>query len=236
MAKIIYPGDEPGRNERKRVVASFNAYGPYLKSYSKPYDSNTCYQQKVRMEFSHITRVWSKLTNDQVLEWNEAVRIYGIKNKRKTGFISGLDFFIQTNMNILNAGGTLIRDCPVRSGTLMYPDKFNIEIVKKNKQTDILLTFSPDLKKNETIVLSATHPLRYLYNFNHRQFRKIGVIDNSWNPGSVSSSVLPLYRERFGVDVEDNRMIGFKYQLINKVTGEANKPQYTSAECRMLDC
>lgn len=92
----------------------------YLKN--KPFPSNprTTAQSRVRGSFAECARAFKGLSFDKAQEWNQAAKgVYGRSVLGEKATLSGINLFVRTNQNILEAGGALVTDVPSQSATAL---------------------------------------------------------------------------------------------------------------------
>ena len=230
MAQINNPGGIPGMNgmsgKFNGVIFSRNRYGLNARPYVKPTNPKTVSQQKVRSVMAYLNQKWHSLTIEEMLEWNDAAHKLEIKSKDKKGFLTGYMFFMQVNMNIVNAGREPRLKSPERLNKPQQLAEVGVLVITKPKHEEIFMKFSPNLDSNNVLVVSATAPVRTPSMPADNRFRQIGVINKSWNPGDMPSSIMSLYEKKFGSRIGMKERAGFKFQIIEKRTGQAGKAIY----------
>ena len=231
MAKVTFNPLFPGMSGKfNGLVYSRNRYGYYVKEYTKPRNPKTESQSKVRNIWRFVNYKWQMLTIEQKLGWNDAAHDLNIRSKGGKGNLTGYAFFIQVNMNIINTNSPVRNDSPVFLREPQQLSKVGVIMITKPMHEDILIAFKPNLDMNNFLIVSATAPLSSLSMPAKSKFKQIGVIDKSWNPGKIPSSIMTMYKEKFGARIEAGMRIGFKFQVIENVTGQAGKAMFVIAK------
>jgi len=102
-----------GRNKIGGHVVSKNRAGNYMKTKSVPTNPNTSFQSEVRANVTQLSQQWRTLSDEQRSAWIAAVADFkktDIFGDLKTP--SGFNLFMRLNLNLLNAGASLISQPP----------------------------------------------------------------------------------------------------------------------------
>ncbi len=230
MAKIVKSGFGPEFYGRiGNIVVVRGRYGNYVKPYVKQHNPQTTEQMRVRTEFSRIQQMWRSLSYQQITAWNERAMVWAIRNKKGKGYMTGRQMFLQMNLNLIHAGSIPIPECPDYLEKPMELTYVKTEIVSKHGAEDLMLTFKPKLDDFNVIIVSATPTMKGRSCPDKKSFRMIGVIDKLWNPGNKAKSILRMWEERFHSSIDRNSSIGFKFQVMETVTGQAGNAVYCMA-------
>lgn len=226
---------------------------PYLKNKPIPTNPRTTRQQTVRGAFGTNAKDFSALPYETAKQWNEAAKgkfgrqVFGIK-----AGISGINLFVQTNQNIVEAGGNPVSDVPQPSeiempilnilGITGY--SFVEQTEGSSSQIAAIVVDKMTLPANLKIVARTTGKI-----FGNKVYvkNKLRVFDNNAQIVQVLASAegntfkkdvtLITFNwvnwDRAQLPTTDDRT-AFEVYFINPTTGERSVPYYVDATVKLL--
>ena len=206
-----------GRGKIGGQVASKNRSGSYMRNKVTPSNPNTAAQVAVRNMLSTASSAWSSLTNTQRAGWDGAVNdwvgtnVFGDVVKP-----TGKNLFTKLNINLMNIGGNMIADVPIKSSVPPL-DIVSVEYDLSSSEITILNT---QAVSGYEYLVSATAPQSAGTSFFRGKFRNIY---HSPAPQNFSTVVWNAYVEKFGELTADSNVM-FEIKLVDTTTGQVGLP------------
>ena len=206
-----------GRGKIGGHVASKNRSGSYLRTKVTPSNPNSVAQVAVRNMLATASSSWSLLTALQRTAWDSATSDWTSTNIFGDGVLpTGKNLFTKLNINLMNIGGNMISDVPV---------KVSVPVIIT---TDVLM----DLSNNTIFLNPVVVEVGYVYlisatavqsdgtSFFKGKFRNIAVVPD---PTTGQTDLYQAYIDRFGVPAVGAN-IQVEVKLINTATGQTGLP------------
>lgn len=221
---------------------------PYLKNKPIPTNPRTTKQQSVRGAFGTNAKDYSALPFETAQAWNEAAKgklgrqMFGIK-----AGISGINLFVQTNQNIVEAGGTTITDVPTPSEVevpaleLLGVDSYNTIDNEEGTTTGVSAVVAKEftMPTGYALVVRTTGTI---YGNKVYVKNKLRVLTNTPGTAQITAetegneykeNVTVVYFNYDGYRRSDlpsgGDRIAFELYFINKTTGQRSAPYYIDA-------
>jgi len=196
------------------VVVSHNGSGYYWKVKTIPINPTTIYQQSARALFIRFSQNWRTLSAARQNAWIVAAQANPVVDRIGNLItLSGINFYIRINANIVTAGGTAI-DAPVLP--------LSVAAVTALTGTCVLgvltATFSPTpVPASTALFIWASGPQSLGVNYVKSKLRLLTVLA----PAAASPSVLTtFYTTRFGtIPAVAGSKIILEAQFVNQLTG-----------------
>lgn len=212
------------RNKLNGSVFARNRGGAYLRTKVTPLNPQSIAQVAARNKLTQFSQSWRSLTQAQRDAWNAAVSQYATTDV--FGDVvnpTGATLFTRLNINIANAGGTVINTPPAPQGADALAE-ISITATAAGNVFDV--TFDPaTVPANHTLVVESTPMLSPGISNASSQFRVIGSV------AAAASSPADLGAEqvsKFGALVTGQKVF-IRAKFINKVTGEVSQAITASA-------
>jgi len=206
------------RNAAGGIVYSKNQFGSYIRQKVSPVQPRSTHQMAARARLQDLATRWANtLTDAQRAAWialaaaNPVIDVFG-----DSQVLTGLQFYVRVNRNIIAAGGTRIDAAPANQNVTALLTLSLTADVSDNK---INVTFTPTpLGASEKLVIYATPPLssgrafaqnflKYIYASAAAQVSPVDVT-NEW-------------RTRYG-DFQAAQRITIEACILNSTNGAAS--------------
>ncbi len=201
------------------IVAARNRGGAYLRNRTKPLVSTTEFALAAKALLAARSVAWQSLTEAQRDSWSAYAATVPVTNRLgETRHLTGHQTYIQLNINILNAGETVISAPPVTAApdallTLVADGDIGIG------DFDLTFTATP-LATDDMLYIFATIVSSPGINYVKNLLRFIGVSAAAQaDPFDVES----LFVARFGTPVVD-QTVHFSVSVIDSKTGLLSVP------------
>lgn len=206
-----------GRGKIGGQVASKNRSGAYMRNKVTPSNPNTTAQIAVRNMLSTVSSAWSGLTDVQRAGWDGAVKDWSGTNIFGDGVQpTGKNLFTKLNINLMNIGGNMIADVPVK-GSVPALDIVSCEYDISSSEITVLNT---QAVTGYVYLISATAPQSAGTSFFKGKFRNIY---SSPAPQNFSTVVWNAYVSKFG-ELTTGANVQFEVKLVDVATGQVGLP------------
>lgn len=206
------------RNKLNGSVFSRNRGGAYLRNKVTPLNPQTAAQVEARSLLATFSQAWRALTQVQRDAWNSAVSnwtttdVFGDSVKP-----TGATLFIRLNINIANAGGTVITSPPSPVGVASL---VTLSVLASEVSGQVQITFTEAaVPADEALVLEATPNLSPGVSNANSQFRVIGRLDEGDTSPFVATS---FYTAKFGA-LSGGQKLFVRAKFISTLTGETSQ-------------
>jgi len=197
-------------------VASKNRGGAYLRTKTTPNNPQTTAQQNARALLGSLSQIWSTLTNEQRLSFDNAVAsfattdIFGdIRNP------SGINLFVKLNANLGNIGESPILTAPAKVETV---SAIMTDATGSWNLSYFYLLFADASLNNKTVLVSATAPMTQGTKFVKNKLRVIGYFEVTAGQIDVKDA----YEAKFGAAPVGANIIFSAKEITT--TGQAGVP------------
>ena len=130
---------------------------------------------------------------------------------------------MQINLRIQNLGLTLIKDFPGFNNKPNPLDFAKVEVNFDYDHQDMILTFEPDLERNQYLIIYATPMIsRGICKIQKNMYKIITVLNSAQNPGGFGISLSGMYNNVWGNIYPHNCKIAFKFIVVDGLTGQAS--------------
>jgi len=214
-AIIFTPSPLMGEMRKKggSVVFSRNHYSNFIRKLVKPINPRSSAQTAVRTSLKSLSQSWKGLTQARILAWNQLATQISKKNRLgQLIHLTGEALYIECNMNILQAGGTVISDAPpISSNNLAGFDTPQFAI------TTGVITFEVDtaLTSNQIVIFRSSGIVSNGKTFNSRfktfDAETVGVT----TPLTITTS----WVATFGTAPVATNIVFFEARIVDKTTG-----------------
>ncbi len=177
-------------------------------------NANTTSQKTVRKNFSHYTRKWAQLSEEQRTQWNKKAREASAKPERfgLSGTVNGLNLYLKCNLNLS------LLDLPVElhqpSRELPQPTP-HIRQVRLTPNT-LTVELTKNVPAHHTVIIRAT-PLTAGQSTDINRLHQVGTIP----AGSQTADITQKFRARFG-PLESRKKIQVQLYAIHNKSGYAS--------------
>jgi len=206
------------RNAAGGIVYSKNQFGSYVRQKVSPVQPRTTHQNAARARVQDLATRWAHtLTSTQRLGWislaeaNQVIDVFGDSQT-----LTGMQFYVRVNRNLLQAGGTRIDDPPANQSVTAL---LTLSVTADVSDNKIGVTFTPTpLGASEKLVIYATPPLSSGRAFAQNFLKYIYY--------SAAAQVSPVdvtteWRNRFG-DYQAGQRITIEACILNSTNGAAS--------------
>lgn len=213
---IFNPGPAVGQISGRigGSVFSRNRGGAYIRNGAIPTASTTPYATAAKARMSDFSKLWADLTSVQQMAWKNWATQNPITNRLGNQVtLSGHGAFVQLNIVISIAGGTLISDPPVvapPSALTTFSATYDIGAGSTE------LTFTPDpLGADECLEIRAAVSDNPGVNYVENLYKQLGIAGpNLGSPVDYSVSL----ESRFGTLMVGQKVF-FKCRVVDSTTG-----------------
>lgn len=207
-------GATDGRGKIGGHVASKNRSGAYARTKVTPVNPQTLFQQLARNLLTSFSQGWRALTQAQRDAWDGATPDFAksdIFGDQRTP--TGKNLYTALNINLSNAGQTVITDppLPTGAGTVLAGA---LTVVNAGAKSIV----HSGSTAGHTILVFATPGVSPGKKFVKGDYRLIGTFAGAAASPFVATTA---YNARFGQPAAGTR-VSFKLQSVNDNTGEAN--------------
>lgn len=194
----------------------------YIKTNTGQKNNTNIEAQKQKSNTNTIISLWSKLTNEQRLKWNEAANLYNKKNMFGDNVVySGFQIFNKLNQGRLIARNTLLS---VPTSKMNYDEYKPCTI---SATTNELLIQSSGYDADTFIVIYATPALQNGVTKADRYYKQIAATGATYLNAGLN--LVNQYNAVFGGLVAGTFIqVGFK--IVNSVSGWSNGIIYSNAD------
>lgn len=205
-----------GRGKIGGHVASKNRAGAYLRTKVTPSNPQTSYQIGVRSFFTTVSQAWRGLTESQRDQWRTAVPNFSVSDIfGDSKQLSGSQLHQKLNLNLLNAGQSVITTPPVPAGA----DQVTIDsLAADNSSNTTILTMGGAVPAGTSMMVFATPAVSPGKTFVKNLYRLIAVAPPAEaTPYDFSTE----YQAKFGAVGATGQKIGVRCVFVNNSTGES---------------
>lgn len=213
-----------GRGDKHINTMVFTKNG-YARAFTSPNQPNNAAQGVVKAIFALIAQAWAALVLDTQLAWNAAATSGDWQFKDTVASTSvnppsGKALFQSLNGNVLNVGGALLTDVPVKQASgdsLLTVASFGID-----DETPVLtLTYTGALEANEVHVVEMSRPLSSgTTKLRVSALRKVFQGTTASAANAFGIAVLSAYQGQFAEPYPPNSRICYRIKAVNTVTGQ----------------
>jgi len=147
------------RNAAGGIVYSKNQFGSYIRQKVSPVQPRTYFQTKARAQVQHLATYWANtLTAAQRAAWialaqaNPVIDVFG-----DSQVLTGLQYFVRVNRNLMKIGEALIPNAPADQDVTAL---LSLSLLCDVSDAKVQLTFTPTpLAASEALIVYATCPL-----------------------------------------------------------------------------
>jgi hypothetical protein len=203
-------------------VLAKTKYGTQVKSLPKPHFVIPP-GQLLEMEYmDYVSKIYDTITEQEAgywRLWGEYPWVRRLYTKKK--HIDGRNLFFAVNMKRIEIGEPVIISIPHFNSTQVF-NKIKIEIIKVKNRKDLILEFSPEIKENIKLVVTATRGLKdNLLHIPVVEYKKIAILDSSFKSGdSLRENYLRVHDRM----PEAGKKISFNVTSVNKECGADSMP------------
>lgn len=214
-----------GRGKLGGHVAQKNAAGNFLRTRSIPINRQSSAQQSRRALVSELTKDWKGLTEAQRIEWNRYASskptqdIFG-----KTYVKSGMNWFVELNLNLINVGEEkdLEPGTPLVTELIFYD--WGVEFAETSASS-IIVIWSRPIVTGVKIILYATPSVSAGISSSGSRLRQLAVLSSTdVSPYDLTAQ----YKAVFGNVGAVGTKIFTKAVQIDIASGIASYPLITS--------
>lgn len=210
------------RGKLAGTVFSKNRGGAYVRTKVTPVNPQTSFQASVRARLTQLSQDFRSLTAAQIAAWNSAVQsfsstdVFGdIKNP------SGINLYTKLNLNLLNAGQSVISTPPLPGAVDGVPVS-GITVDSSPSTLDIASSLAA-VPAGHTMIVEATAPQSPGKSFVKSEYRVVATVAAAT---AFPYSAQAAYVAKFGALVAGQKVF-VRVKTVNNTTGQAS--QYSSA-------
>jgi hypothetical protein len=199
------------------TVFSKNRAGAYIRTKVTPSNARTSYQQLVRGFMTTLAQGWRALGAVSCTAWNAAASTDAVKTKDGNSIhLTGMQYYMELNRNLMEIGATVITVPPAIGGTLAM----TACTPTAAKGTPALsVVFTPAITATEKVIMYATEGIGPGQNFFKNKYRKIAVLDSA---DTSPYDALADYVAKYGAIPTAGYKIGVQIKSVKIATGRAS--------------
>lgn len=210
------------------IVFTRNRAGAAVRSWAKPINPQSTFQQTARSLTAAFAQNWRGLTESQRLGWN-ALANTGLTYRNRLGEPfrpSGINIYVQFNINLFLSGNATITAAPNPLPSVLGMVMQDLTITVGGASAlalagQVLAPATPTVPAGTTLLVFASAPLSPGKTYIKSQMRLIGTVAAA---GDTSTNNLWAdYIARFGTPGVGGK-IKFHYTPINNASGQAGIP------------
>ena len=218
MGKLVHNsiiGDAKGKIGD--LLIADTKYGPQVKELPGPHLIIPPGQLQEMEYWSFVSNAYDQVTEQEAGWWRLwASYPYIRRLYTKSRHLEGRNMFFAVNMKRIEIGEPVILSIPHFENAQLF-ERIDIELVNKRNKKELVLNFSPVIKENTKLIITATGGVKEnLLKIDAAEYKKIAILDSSFKSGrTLSKQYLELYKDF----PEEGLKIGFKVSSVNRECG-----------------
>jgi hypothetical protein len=213
-------GDVQGKLGDK-VIAN-TKYGEQVKKSPKGHSVIPEGQRKEMNYFEYVAGEYGRLTEQEATWWAQRANAPEVRTLyTKKRYLQGRNLFFSINMKLLDIGEPIIMSLPSFNHAQTF-EKITVEIVQEKGKKDIILRFSPEIKEETKLVITATAGVKDNLLYIHpSEYKRIALLDSNFMSGeSLRKHYLQVYKSI----PKTGMKVSFLIESVNRKCGTSSMP------------
>jgi hypothetical protein len=218
-------GDIHGRLGDKQIANT--KYGEQVKNMPKVHSVIPIGQLKEMEFWGYVSGEYDTLTEKEAEWWALRANIPEVRSLyTKKRYLQGRNLFFSINMKRLDIGEPVIKAIPSFEHAQTFQN-ISVEIVRVKGKKDIILKYTPAIKEETKLVITATAGVKENLLYIHpSEYKRIALLDSSFKSGdSLRKHYLNVYKSI----PKTGMKVSFLIQSVNRKCGTSSMPAKRNA-------